>query len=106
MMDGSPLYPQGFHPVHIGHSSDFTHEVHPLSRVDHSVTYYFVDFGLSSRFRDGESPLVLGTKGGDKAPELSNVVPYNAFMVDIWMLGRVYEQHFTQVRDIVFFTFL
>ena len=98
MVDGSPLYPQGFHPVHIHRSYDFTSTLHPLQRSEHPVKYYFIDFGISSRFQDGQSPLVLGTQGRDKAPELSKTIPYNAFQVDIWMLGRVFEQEFMEVR--------
>ncbi|THH21618.1 hypothetical protein EUX98_g8323 [Antrodiella citrinella] len=47
--------------------------------------------------REGESPYVLGAKGADlDAPELSNVFPYNPYMLDIFILGHVYESQILQ----------
>lgn len=100
-MDGIPLYPRGHHPVRLWLAPDGKKDVHPLSRTDHPVRYYFIDFGISSRFKYGESPFVLGTQGRDKAPELSKRVSYNAFRVDVWMLGRVYEEDFLEVYPIL-----
>lgn len=101
MMDGSPLYPQGHHPIRLDYTADGIYDAAPLSRTDRPVRYYFIDFGLSTRFRPGESPLVYGTKGRDKdPPELSNEVPYNAFHLDVFLLGNVYKQELFQVRSI------
>ncbi|CAL1712372.1 unnamed protein product [Somion occarium] len=95
MMDGRPLYPHGHHPVRLDYAPDAIHDVHPLSRIDNPVKYYFIDFGISSRFRDGEAPYVLGTEGRDKdPPELSLHTPYNAFMLDMYVLGNVYQKEF------------
>ena len=97
-MDGRPLYPQGHHPARLNFSPDGTHEVSPLTRQDHPVKYYFIDFGLSSRFQPGDSFLVVGTQGRDKEPpELSDTVPYNPFPLDVFVLGNVYFQEFVQV---------
>ncbi|KAI0077830.1 hypothetical protein K474DRAFT_1697485 [Panus rudis PR-1116 ss-1] len=97
MMDGRPLYPQGHHPVRRAYAPDAMWHVHPLARIDHPVKYYFIDFGISSHFREGETPLVLGTKGRDKEPpELSDVTPYNPFMLDIYILGNVYKKEFVE----------
>ncbi|KAL6300712.1 hypothetical protein BKA93DRAFT_828879 [Sparassis latifolia] len=97
MMDGAPLYPQGHHPVRRESSPDGIYLLSPLSRIDHPVRYYLIDFGISSLFEEGESPFVVGRKGRDKElPELSDDVPYNAYKVDIFILGNLYKKEFLQ----------
>ncbi len=98
MMDGRPLYPHDHHPMRLNHSSDGVFELTPLSRTEHPVRYYFIDFGLSSLFRQGEPPIVLGRAGRDKeVPELSSEVPYNAYKVDVFALGNLYYKEFLLV---------
>lgn len=97
-MDGRPLYPHGHHPVRLAYTPDALFDAPALSRTQRSVRYYFIDFGLSSHFTPGQSPLVLGTKGRDKdPPELSDEIPYNAFQLDIYILGNVYNKEFFEV---------
>ncbi|KAH8103579.1 kinase-like domain-containing protein [Cristinia sonorae] len=92
MMDGQVLYPRGHHPVKPRRTPDYTGDSKVLKRSLHPIKYYFIDFGLSSYFEVGESPYVLGGKCADRTPpELSNEVPYNAFMLDVYILGHVYE---------------
>ncbi|THH20523.1 hypothetical protein EUX98_g8567 [Antrodiella citrinella] len=98
MMDGRPLFPEDHHPVDTQFSLDGSRYARQLSRSDNPVKYYFIDFGMSSYFREGDSPYVLGAKGADQsAPELSNHTPYNAYMLDVYVLGHVYEISFLQV---------
>lgn len=98
MMDGRPLFPEGHHPVRLDYAPDGLFQIQPLNRQDHPVKYYFIDFGLSSRFEPHDIPLVVGTKGRDKEPpELSDTEPYNPFPLDIYILGDVYLQEFVQV---------
>lgn len=97
MMDGRPLYPEGWHPVRRTLSPDALREVKPLQRIDAPVRYYFVDFGLSTRFQPGEHHLVVGGKGRDQdVPELSRTIPYDPFKVDIFTLGHLYQTEFYQ----------
>ncbi|KAL6300708.1 hypothetical protein BKA93DRAFT_865912 [Sparassis latifolia] len=97
MMDGTPLFPQGHHPVRRQSSPDGIYLLSPLSRIDHPVRYYFIDFGISSLFKEGESPYVVGRKGRDKElPELSDDVPYNAYKVDVFILGNLFKKDFLQ----------
>ncbi|KAK7691417.1 hypothetical protein QCA50_004816 [Cerrena zonata] len=97
MMDARSLFPQGHHPVRLNYSPDGIHEISSLNRQDHPVRYYFIDFGLSSRFEGGDVPLVVGTKGRDKEPpELSDSEPYNPFPLDIFILGNLYLHEFVQ----------
>ncbi|RPD57198.1 hypothetical protein L226DRAFT_113083 [Lentinus tigrinus ALCF2SS1-7] len=95
MMDGRALYPEGHHPVRLNYSPDAVHEIRPLSRSSCGVRYYFIDFGLSTRFKEGESSLVLGRAGRDKQiPELSSDVPYDAYQADVFALGNLYYKEF------------
>ena len=98
MMDGQPLYPHGHHPERLNYSVDALYEVAPLSRTEHPVRYYYIDFGISVHIPHGEPRLVLGTAGLDQeVPELSDSVPYDPFKVDIYILGHVFEQRLLMV---------
>ncbi|TFY54583.1 hypothetical protein EVG20_g9647 [Dentipellis fragilis] len=97
MMDGAPLYPKGHHPVRREFLPDAIHVVSPLSRVDNPVRYFFIDFGMSSRFAPGASRLVIGAKGRDQElPELSHDVSYDPFKADVFILGNVYKKEFLE----------
>lgn len=101
MMDPSPLYPNGFHPIHDLFLPDLSRPAWPTSRVaaHEPVKYYFIDFGISIRIPRGHPRLVLGTDGLDQdVPELSNRVPYDPFKVDVFILGNVFKQHIYAVR--------
>ncbi|KAI0800216.1 kinase-like domain-containing protein [Fomes fomentarius] len=97
MMDARPLYPDGYHPVHQNYTRDALYRVSPLSRLQNPVRYYFIDFGLSTRFPPDASSYVVGEIGRDTdVPELSDHVPYDAFKVDIFSMGNVYHKEFEQ----------
>ncbi|KAJ3009451.1 hypothetical protein NUW54_g2780 [Trametes sanguinea] len=97
MMDGSSLYPHGHHPVYTNCSPDLIEELTPLPRMDCQVKYYYVDFGLSVRFKPGASTLVIGDVGRDEeVPELSSTVPYDAFKADIYALGNLFDKELLQ----------
>ncbi|KAI0941494.1 hypothetical protein AcW1_003368 [Taiwanofungus camphoratus] len=97
MMDARALYPHGHHPIRRNYSTDAIFEVTPLYRIDHPVKYYFIDFELSVHFPEDVTPYVVGRTGRDKeAPELSQDVPYDAFKVDIFALGNLYDKEFLQ----------
>ena len=98
-MDSRFLYPEGHHPVRLDYAPDGIMDARPLSRSNCQVRYYYIDFGLSTLFAEGESPLVLGRTGRDKEiPELSNEVPYNAYSADVFALGNLYYKEFISVR--------
>ena len=98
MMDALTLYPEGYHPARRFVTPDAQRRATPLSRTDHPVRYYYIDFDLSVRFKDGELHNVIGDVGRDnEVPELSNDVPYNAFKVDIFALGNLYYKEFCKV---------
>nr|VWP01474.1 N/A [Ganoderma boninense] len=98
MMDGRALYPNGHHPVRRKFSEDAVYELTPLSRLEHPVRYFFIDFGISVRFAEGARPDAIGIKGRCKeAPEMSFDVPYDAFKVDVFALGTLYLKEFIEV---------
>ncbi|KAI0693495.1 kinase-like domain-containing protein [Cytidiella melzeri] len=96
MMDGSSLYPKGFHPVVSNLLPDVRTTAKPYARftAPQPVKYYFVDFGISESFAvDQTSRLVVGTDGLDAdVPELSDDKPYDPFKVDIFILGNFFKQ--------------
>ncbi|KAI0363712.1 hypothetical protein BV20DRAFT_1006889 [Pilatotrama ljubarskyi] len=98
MMDGTALYPEGFHPVFTESLPDASSAAPVLPRSTVHVTYYLVDFGISTRFASGQSPrLVLGDDGlEDTVPELSKEVPYDPFKTDIYILGALFRRTFLE----------
>ena len=97
-MDAQALYPEGFHPVRLNYTPDILYRATHFTRAEHPVRYFYIDFGLSTRFAPGASSYVLGDVGRDTdVPELSNDVPYDAFKVDIFSLGNVFSKEFEQV---------
>ena len=103
MMDALVLYPDGYHPSRLFAAPDGERYATPLSRTDHPVRYYYIDFDLSVGFEEGQSHNVIGDVGRDnEVPELSNDVPYNAFKVDIFSLGNLYYKEFCKVRPTPF----
>ncbi|KAF8518174.1 kinase-like domain-containing protein [Gautieria morchelliformis] len=95
VMDSSRLIPKGYHFTlqwtHTGIPSPFTYTTRlAVAPVD----YFFIDFGLSTRFASFEDrQLVTGMAGQNKTvPELSYDIPYDPFKVDIYHLGGVFAE--------------
>ncbi|KAG8914066.1 hypothetical protein FRC01_004239 [Tulasnella sp. 417] len=60
------------------------------------VSYYFVDFGLSTH----QKSLTLGLAGQEDAPELSEKIPYDPYKLDVYILGMAYKRVFEYIyRD-------
>ena len=100
MMDATPLFPHGFHPIADDMLPDTIATWAPrLPRATTPVKYYYIDFGISSRFADDDvCRLVTGRNGLDRTvPELSRTVPYDPFKVDIFILGNLFRQQFSEV---------
>ncbi|KAL1937558.1 hypothetical protein VTO73DRAFT_13053 [Trametes versicolor] len=96
MMDATAMNPSGYHPLHWRMLPDTVTPAPTLPRSSVPVTYYLIDFGISTRFSpDDPSKLVVGTKGLETTvPELSTTVPYNPFKTDIYILGALFRQEF------------
>lgn len=101
MLDGSQLYPGGFHPTVPSLTRTATGVAKSLRRCDvEGVVYYVTDFGISTRFTDPKQPrLVRGNDCQDKeVPELSQWTEYDPFPVDIFTLGNVFKKQLLKVR--------
>lgn len=102
MMDASAMYPQGFHPIAPSLLPNDVSRLAPvMPRASVPVTYYYVDFGISTLFTPEETNrMVTGLAGLDRdVPELSKDVPYDPFKVDIFILGNLFKQSFLDVRS-------
>lgn len=103
MMDADALYPDGFHPIVTSFDPSFNRQVIPLPRNAGTVKYYFIDFGLAV---DIAPPVeinkyVVGVFGRDgTVPELSLTQPYDAFKVDIYILGNMFRNILYNVRRV------
>ncbi|KAL5492948.1 hypothetical protein ACEPAI_4396 [Sanghuangporus weigelae] len=96
MFDAVGMFPKGFHPCFWDLDTGGKPTI-PLRRSDvPRVKYFFTDFGISSRFLEGEPRLVLGLNGLDRdVPELSGFNLYDPFPVDVFILGNVFKRNFT-----------
>ncbi|OBZ66327.1 hypothetical protein A0H81_13866 [Grifola frondosa] len=76
MMDARSLFPGGH--------TTYKNRLHPRCH-------------LSTHFPKDASTYVVGKMGRDKeVPELSSDVPYDAFKVDVFALGNLYDKEFLQ----------
>ena len=97
MMDSRRLIPKGFHfSAQWSHDPPFYYDrfTHSTRMAVAPVDYFFVDYGLSTRFSNyDQRSLVTGIAGQNKTvPELSDEVPYDPFKVDIYQLGGVFSE--------------
>lgn len=99
MYNAEKVYPKGYHPASVLLTSDVQDFAPRISRTAAGgVRYYVTDFGISTRFNEGEDRLVKGVAcQDDTVPELSNIVPYNPFPVDIYTLGNVFKEDLLDV---------
>ena len=105
LMDGSSLYPTGFHPVQLNQQRDIRKDAQPYARftAPKPVRYYFVSFGVAhyvddrSQPESGLSPKTL--EGYDIiVPELQDgSEPYDPFSLDIFLLGDFFKRHMYEV---------
>lgn len=104
-MDGSPLYLEGFNPAHQHRHPTLRRYAKRKRRLYASpVKYYFIDFGLSVMENEewGSDPKRwFGSDGHEQsASELlhySTVTPYDAYLLDVFILGKVFERSLLEV---------
>lgn len=100
-MDGSEMYPEGFHPIrqHLDPSAKI--EVVPMTRTMAKPKYYIIDFDGAVSF-PADMPARFRTSTGkhgadDEVPEMSQNGPYDPFKVDIFQFGNVLKREFLEV---------
>lgn len=101
MMDGQPLYPDGFHPVVTSRKRDYTGRAKHFTRTQRAPKYYLIDFGLSRRYPpDDHSPVAAPIMGGDKTvPEFQNYNggSFDPFPTDVYYIGNMVREDFIMV---------
>lgn len=100
-MDGSNLYKDGWHPMNTWLTRNGKDDLClTRKRSEVEIKYHFIDFGLSTEFRPGQSErLVTGGLGRLQAPEQISGLPYDPFKLDVYYLGHVYQ---TKIVDVCF----
>lgn len=106
MMDGSEMYPEGYHAASQNHNRQFTGPaIQKYTRTQCPPRYYWIDFGLSIPFDPSiNNPKVMPIHGGDKSvPEHRDIyktrtlTPTDPFATDIYYLGNMLRLFFTEV---------
>src|SRR5437879_2346319 len=98
MMDASSMYLHGWHPVHLHRSRNAAGMAQHWDRIDTDVRYFFIDFGLSSRFVPGQQRLVYDILGRERRPpELQGNVTYDPFKTDVATIGYLLHDKFRKV---------
>ncbi|KAJ7023878.1 kinase-like domain-containing protein [Mycena alexandri] len=108
VVDASPMIPGGFHFV----KENTSDGVHPLKASNPDdptspsiktrteagpLNYYLIDFGLSTWYPSFETRALVTGYFGQRAkriPELSRTIPYDAFKVDMRLLGEMLRKDF------------
>ncbi|KAF7310387.1 Protein kinase domain-containing protein [Mycena chlorophos] len=94
MMDGSRVVPGGSHfYAHWAHPNNLRVRFRWRDRCSVTpVNYYFIDFGLSEYYPDGQDSAVgIGSYGQDgSVPEFHLDEPHNPFKIDVYQLGNAF----------------
>ncbi|TFK53488.1 kinase-like protein [Heliocybe sulcata] len=101
MMDANHLFPEGFHPVVTLQKPDISGSSKHSTRTWHPVRYYFVDFGISRRYKPEDLPVlepqILGAD--TTVPEFEESdEPVDPFPTDVYYLGNMIREDFIQTR--------
>lgn len=103
MMDGTPMYPDGWHPYMPIFKRDYSGLAKHLTRTERPPKYFFIDFGLSRKYNPEDGPpLEPPILGGDKSvPEFQGEGYHkrsNPFLTDVYYLGNFIREGFVEVR--------
>ncbi|KAG8997917.1 hypothetical protein FRB90_012409 [Tulasnella sp. 427] len=91
MMDGRAIYPEGWHPQSFLRARQYPKTLQPGSIRDvEDMSYYFIDFGLATYKQN----LTTGMDGQERAPELSDIEPYDPYKLDVYILGMAFRRFF------------
>jgi hypothetical protein len=97
MMDARSILPQGWHFARQRLAPNGVDAIAPRVRIDHPVQYFIIDYDCSMRFGSGEVHFVRAFGGADSdPPELTMPHKYDAFKVDVFTLGNVFDKDFYQ----------
>jgi hypothetical protein len=100
MMDPSPLFYNGFHPVDPSFTKDYKFRSRTNKRTTAPVKYYLIDFG-ESKYYDPKTGPPLDRPGRTQDPTVPEYdVPgrYNPFFTDVYLIGNMIKSHVMTVR--------
>jgi hypothetical protein len=100
-MDASEMFPSSFHPIRTDMSRDFRSYARPLNRSQKPPKYYFVDMGISRKYKPNQLPPIEDIiRGGDKDPPEHNsgILACDPFPTDVYYVGNMIRKDFFQVR--------
>ncbi|KAJ3475558.1 hypothetical protein NLI96_g11761 [Meripilus lineatus] len=103
MMDPRPTFPEMFHPGRTSRSQDVQSDAKFHTRTARPTKYFFIDFGLSSKFEPGQDRKVMANCGGDRTvPEFiwhGVKREYDPFPIDVYYLGNLVREQFLEVSS-------
>jgi len=100
MYDATSLYPDGHHPhpIYNNRKPNFKGRARHHTRTQCPPKYYWIDFGLSTRYDPESTSLPAETRiwGGDKSvPEFQKYKgTYNPFPTDVYYVGNLVKTDF------------
>ncbi|KAG1733119.1 hypothetical protein EDB19DRAFT_1896652 [Suillus lakei] len=98
MMDATTMYPNGWHPIRRSLSPDLTDAAHHCDRINANVKYFFIDFGISTRFLPGQQRVVSDFRGREqRPPELVAGLPHDPFKIDMAIIGHLLDDNFYKI---------
>lgn len=98
-MDGSKMYPHGFHPTRKTANVDgFTFAKYISRTKAKAIKYFYIDFEMSKLIRS-ESDRRMRVRQGARnlPPEIERGDVYDPFPVDMYYLGHVYREYLLEV---------
>lgn len=105
MLDPTSMFPEGFypHPLYEERRPDFKGHAKYFSRAERPPRYYWIDFGISSKYESLSPPPREGRIwGGDRTvPEFQdNPGLHDPFPVDVYCIGNLIKADFVEVRSL------
>ncbi|KAF9463082.1 kinase-like domain-containing protein [Collybia nuda] len=101
MMDSAPLYNEPIHVVDYYMNQEYTRLVKRQTRTLCPVRYYYIDFGSAVQYNpeDGPPRIQVGHGGDRTVPEFKNQTHCDPFAVDVYRLGNIIRECFTDGDD-------
>ena len=95
MMDPSPLFYTGFHPINPAFTKDYRSRSQTKYRTAAPVKYYLIDFGESKYYDPKINPPLdrPGRTQDRSVPEYDVPGLYNPFLTDVYLIGNMIKSH-------------
>ncbi|KAK0439930.1 hypothetical protein EV421DRAFT_1819310 [Armillaria borealis] len=89
-MDATDMFPDSFHPQRRDLKYDYSGPALYYRRTERPPKYYFINFGLSKRYKADDLPVLDLVLGGDQTvPEAIDIMSIcDPFAVDVYYLGN------------------